>query len=97
MHHKTVDRHIILGVHLTDRIKEEGEVQKQLTAFRGYIKTRLDLHEVETPHGSPLGPRDGLILLEMVVPLSKAKSLVAKLKAVHGVHVKTMVFGHPSH
>ncbi|MFA6175656.1 MAG: hypothetical protein WC765_03640 [Phycisphaerae bacterium] len=36
------DNHIILGVHITDRIKHVSSVQKALTEYGCYIKTRLD-------------------------------------------------------
>ena len=44
-------KHIILGVHITDRLKEAVEVQKLLTVFGRYIKTRLGLHEVDRAEG----------------------------------------------
>jgi len=39
-------KHTILGIHITDRLKEAVEVQKQLTACGRQIKTRLGLHEI---------------------------------------------------
>jgi len=36
------DDHIILGVHITDRIKHVSSVQQALTEYGCYIKTRLD-------------------------------------------------------
>ena len=40
-----MEDHIILGVHITDRIKHVSEVQTLFTQFGCYIKTRLGLHE----------------------------------------------------
>lgn len=88
------DNHVILGVHITDRIKEAPEVQKSLTTYGGYIKTRLGLHEVEEPQGTNVGSKNGLLLLEMVGSQEKAEELAAKLNAIEGVEVKTMVFTH---
>lgn len=88
------DNHVILGIHITDRIKEAVEVQKSLTLFGGYIKTRLGLHEVEQCNGESVGSKNGLVLLEMVGSEAKAHELAAKLNAIEGVEVKTMVFQH---
>ena len=38
-------KHLILGVHITNRVKHVPEVQKVLTEFGCSIKTRLGLHE----------------------------------------------------
>ena len=84
--------HVVLGVHITDRVKEALKVQKQFTAFGRYIKTRLGLHEVEKGHEAP----NGLVLLEMVGPESKIDELMKKLNAIQGVEVKKMVFEHPA-
>jgi len=87
------DDHVILGVHLTNRITEAGKVQQLLTQYGGYIKTRLGLHAVE-PAGGEVGSPNGLVLLEMVGGQAKADELAAKLAAVAGVDVKSMVFAH---
>ncbi len=87
------DNHIIIGVHLTDRITEAVEVQKLFTAYGGYIETRLGLHEVE-PGGAPTGSKNGMIILGMVDAPDKAKELADKLNAIRGVEVKTMTFTH---
>lgn len=88
-----MERHTILGVHLTDRLEEAVAVQKLLTSFGGYIKTRLGLHEVATD-GGPVGSKNGLVLLEMVGPEGKASDLASQLNAIKGVEVKTMIFTH---
>jgi len=89
-----IAKHTILGVHLTDRLGEALEVQKLLTTYGGYIKTRIGLHEVES-QGGPVGSKNGLLILEMVGPDAKSKELADKLNAVTGVEVKSMTFGHP--
>ena len=40
-----MDKHIIVGVHITERAKHAGEVQKVFTEFGCQIRTRLGLHE----------------------------------------------------
>jgi len=84
-----MDDHVILGVHLTDRVKEAQAVQKVLTAQGAHIKTRLGLHEVSTGSGAA-----GLILLEITGGSAIAKSVAEELRAIAGVDVKDMVFSH---
>ena len=93
MSQHSVDDHVILGVHLTNRLTEAGKVQQLLTQYGGYIKTRLGLHAVE-PAGGEVGSAKGLMLLELVGGQSKADELTAKLAAIAGVEVKAMVFDH---
>jgi hypothetical protein len=83
-------KHIILGVHITDRLKEAVEVQRLLTAYGASIKTRLGLHEV---HADATGP-NGLLLLEMIGGDKPAKDLTKKLNALTGVEVKSFTFEH---
>ena len=85
-------KHIILGVHITDRVREAVEVQRCLTEFGRYIKTRLGLHEVEPANEGP----NGILLLEMIGPEGKSRELVDKLKAIAGIEVQSMTFGHPA-
>ena len=87
----TKEKHTILGVHITDRVKEAVKVQKLLTAFGEQIKTRLGLHEI----GSPMSP-NGLLLLEMVGPDKGIQELSDQLNALDGVEVQSMVFFHPT-
>ncbi len=84
-------KHIIVGVHITDRLKEAVKVQQVLTEFGGNIKTRIGLHEVsgEAPN------LNGLVLLEMVGDEKRCLSIMDRLSAISGVFVKNMVFEHP--
>ena len=86
------EKHTILGVHITDRVKEASEVQKLLTEYGSQIQTRLGLHEVEKGNSAP----NGLILLEMVEPDDRIQEMADKLNALEGVEVQSMVFHHPS-
>lgn len=86
-----MEKHVILGVHVTNRMRKAGEVQKIFSKYGCCIKTRVGLHEVHKDYCSA----SGLILLEMVGAESKAKELAAKLSAIAGVQVKKMVFSHP--
>ena len=51
----------ILGLHLTDRVKEAIKVQDVLTKFGCSIKTRLGLHDVNDDVCST----NGIIILEL--------------------------------
>jgi hypothetical protein len=87
-----VENHFILGVHITERLKNAGQVQEVLTEFGGNIKTRLGLHETDGRHGSP----NGLLLLEMVGGEARGEAVLARLAAIDGVYCKKMVFDHPA-
>jgi len=85
------ENHVILGVHITERLTRAQLVQEILTEFGGIVKTRLGLHEADGSHGSP----NGLLLLETTGGEARADALAAKLSAIEGVFVKKMVFDHP--
>lgn len=83
--------HVILGVHVTDRLRKADQVQKLFTEYGCSIKTRLGLHEASETVCSPAG----LILLEMAGGRKTALELAAKLGKIKGVEVQKMVFRHP--
>ena len=85
------ERHIIVGVHITDRVKHVEEIQHIFTTYGALIKTRLGLHEP----GAGRGGAHGLILLELVGEAAKADEMIARLRLVAGVQVQEMVFDHP--
>ena len=85
------EKHIIHGVHITDRLKEAVEVQKLLTSYGDCIKTRLGLHEIEKGCSAP----NGIVLLEMVGAEARVMDLAKHLNAIEGVEVKTLTFEHP--
>jgi hypothetical protein len=85
-------QHIILGVHITDRIHHIHAVQGLLTEYGCSIRTRLGLHEAEKKFCSP----NGLLILEMIDDSATAQELANKLSAIEGVEVQTMVFKHSS-
>ncbi len=81
-------KRIILGVQVTNRVKNALQVQEVLTTFGRNIKTRLGLHEVSEGENSTIG----LLILEMYGKVSDIKEMESRLKAVPGVVVKKMVF-----
>ena len=85
------EKHHILGVHITDRVKKAGDVQKVLTEFGCNIKTRIGLHDVQEGYCSP----GGVILLEILGGDAACGQIRSRLTAVEGVEVQAMVFDHP--
>ncbi len=84
------DEHIILGIHVTNRLKNAAEVQKVFTEYGCNIKTRIGLHDVNANVCSP----SGVVLIEFFGAVAEAEAMAAKVGAVEGVDVQTMVFGH---
>ena len=82
--------HVIVGIHVTDRVKHAGSVQQVLTDYGAHIKTRLGLHEVGDESSSP----NGIIILEMVGGERQCLTILKKLAAIHGIDAKKMVFSH---
>ncbi len=78
----------ILGIHITDRVKEVSDIQSVLTKFGCTIKTRLGLHEVKEDFCA----RSGLILLELTGSREEFIKLENELLKIGGLDVKKMVF-----
>ncbi|HNR36478.1 MAG TPA: hypothetical protein PKO36_14950, partial [Candidatus Hydrogenedentes bacterium] len=77
-----MNKHIILGVHITDRLRKVAEVQQLFSQYGCNIKTRLGLHEAAKDVCSP----NGLVLLEMVGDEKHCLSIIDKLSAIKGVY-----------
>lgn len=86
------DKHIILGVHITDRVHKAGAVQELLTEYGCQVKTRIGLHQVDANVCSP----QGLILLELYGDEVRCFQLAERLAQITGVEVQRMVFDHPA-
>jgi hypothetical protein len=82
--------HIILGVHIHNRMKEAPSVQALLGEYGCHIRTRLGLHET----GETFCSGAGVILLELVGDPARIEELESRLSAIDGVSVQKMVFGH---
>ena len=82
--------HIIVAIHVTERMKNAGVLQQSLSEYGCYIKTRLGLHEASEDYCSA----NGIIILELIDNAEKAKELTAKLDAVEGLTTRTIVFDH---
>ena len=84
------DDHIILGIHVSDRLKNAADVQKVFTEYGCNIKTRIGLHDVDANVCSP----SGVVIIEFFGDDDQAGAMMDKLNEVEGVQVKKMVFGH---
>jgi hypothetical protein len=84
------DDHIILGIHIGDRLKKAVDVQKVFTEYGCNIKTRIGLHDVDDRSCSP----SGVVLIEFFGSGDEAAAMMAKLNDVEGVTVQQMVFHH---
>ena len=81
-------KRIVLGVQVTNRVKNALEVQEILTEFGCNIKTRLGLHELSDAVCSTIG----LLILEMYGDNKQIAEMESRLMGVHGIVVKKMVF-----
>jgi hypothetical protein len=87
----TQSKHLICGIHVTERLQHALQVQQVLTGFGGNIKTRLGLHEVNDAGGGP----NGIVLIEFIGSEATFNDFTQKLSGIAGVEVKQMVFDHP--
>jgi hypothetical protein len=74
----------ILLVLINNRKESVEKVQKVLTGWGCYIKTRLGIHDGVLENCSD----HGLIFLELVGEIAKHEELMRKLKLIKGIDVK---------
>lgn len=84
------EAHVILGIHVTNRLRNASEVQKVFTEYGCNIKTRLGLHEVAEKYCAG----EGVVLLEIIGGEEIRKGMIGKLNTIEGIEVKEMVFAH---
>ncbi len=84
------DRHLIVGIHVGNRVRQAAAIQKVLTACGGCIRTRLGLHEAFCGKASS----SGIILLEVIDDEKQCSGMLDRLNAISGVEAKRMVFEH---
>jgi hypothetical protein len=83
-----MDQLKILGIQVTDRIKEAGRTQALLTKYADNIRTRLGFHELN----DAICSRTGLIILELCGDLAKQKQLENELQQIGGLNIQHMEF-----
>jgi hypothetical protein len=86
-----MEKHRILGVHITDRTEHTSMVQTVLSEFGCIIKTRIGLHHATDDFCSP----NGLLILECLDDKRQFEGLQMRLKDIDGVEVQMMIFEHP--
>ncbi len=84
------EKHVIVGVHITDRVRHATHVQQVFTDFGKNIRTRLGLNDLGTGKAGP----NGLILLEMVGDEKVADAMMKRLGRIEGVDTKKIIFRH---
>jgi len=82
-------RHIIFGIHITDRLKHVADVQALLTEYGCSIKTRLGLHETSNETCSP----NGMLILELLDD-GHTDAFAKKLERIEGIELQKMIFNH---
>jgi len=83
-----MERTIILGVKLHDRIHTSEQFQKIISEHGCIIKTRIGLHHVENGVCSP----SGVILLELLGSDEDINNLENSLKTIPNIEIQKMVF-----
>jgi hypothetical protein len=78
----------IIGLLITDRIKEAGLTQKVLTRYAYLIKSRLGFHEVDENVCS----RVGVMLLQLRGTPEECDKLENALREIGGTEVQKMSF-----
>jgi hypothetical protein len=78
----------IIGLLITDRIKEAGLTQRLLSEYAYLIKSRLGFHEVSEDVCS----RMGVILLQLSGTTAEFDIFENKLRDIGGIEVQHMVF-----
>ena len=82
---------IIMGIQVGFREDDVPEVQKLLTEYGCYIKTRIGVHDAEPD--KEVCSEIGIILLEFVTGADdKVAELEGKLSEIESVDVKKMEF-----
>jgi hypothetical protein len=78
----------VLGIKITDRIKEAGLAQEILSRHAAIITTRLGFHEITDSVCS----REACIILHLNGDPEVSEKLIFELKALGGVEIREMSF-----
>jgi hypothetical protein len=78
----------ILGLLISDRIKEAGRTQSVLNRYHHLIKSRLGYHEVS----SDVCSRVGFIVIHLTGRKDEWQLLEQELSEIGGLEVKSMLF-----
>ncbi len=86
----TKENHLILAIHVSDRVTQADKVQKTISQYGCSIKTRLGLHEASDGFCSP----EGLMILELLNDEKVLMEFKEALNAITGVEAKEIIFSH---
>ena len=78
----------IIGLLITDRIKEAGKAQEVLTRHANIIKSRLGFHEVSESVCS----RVGFIILQVIGSSEDFTDFINELADIGGIEIQQMIF-----
>jgi len=78
----------IVGLMITDRIKEAGRMQLLLTKYAAIIRSRLGFHEVSEDRCS----RTGVIILQMIDKKDLCDRFEQEVSMIGGVELQKMTF-----
>lgn len=78
----------VIGIKITDRLKEIGLTQEILSKHASIITTRLGFHELTTEVCS----REACIILHVSGNPSEAERMMKDLRAIGGIEVREMNF-----
>lgn len=78
----------IIGIKVTDRIKEIGLTQEVMTKHASIITTRLGFHELTTEKCS----REAYIILHLSGNSVESERMISDLKTIRGIEVREMNF-----
>ena len=78
----------IIGLLITDRIKEAGRTQQALTKYAHVIKSRLGFHEVTEDVCS----RVGVVILQLAGSPDECNKLEVELGEIGGLEIQRMIF-----
>lgn len=85
-----MDKHIVFGIHVSNRATKANSLQELFTEYGCNIKTRIGLHHVDEKFCSP----NALMILEMYGEEKLISELFNKVSKIEGVQIQKMVFDH---
>lgn len=78
----------IIGIQITDRIKEAGKTQDLLSKHAEIINSRIGFHELS----SEVCSRKGIIILHLVGDPIKWSDFHTEIRSIEGIIVQQMDF-----
>lgn len=79
----------VVGIRITDRIKEAGHTQEILSRHASVITTRLGFHELT----DEICSREACIILHLNSERAGLESLLCELNEIGGIELREMNFG----